>query len=77
MSIRGEIHRSAVRCENAALSCLNLRQLLSLGKRVSSAGAREMIVRGGKDAVRASEGYIPQKHSCKDSSALGNGVERR
>ena len=34
-------------------------------------------VGGGKDAVRAVSGYIPQKLSCTDSRARGIGVARK
>ena len=36
-----------------------------------------MIVGGGKDAVRAESGYIPQKLCWTLSSARGIGVARR
>ena len=58
------VHLSAARCANALLNWLNLRQLLSFGKSVSSAGLRVMIVAGGNDAVLAFKGYIPQKVCC-------------
>jgi hypothetical protein len=68
--------RSAVLCANARLSCANRLQLLSFGKRTSSAGVRVIIVGGGKDAVRAVKGYMPQKTCWTDSRARGMGVAR-
>ena len=59
------------------LNLANLLQLLPFGKRVSSAGALVMIVGGGKEAVLAVNGYMPQNVCWTDSKALGIGVARR
>lgn len=48
-----------------------------MGNKVSSAGVRVITVGGGKEAVRAVRGYIPQKVCCIDSKARGMGVARR
>lgn len=36
-----------------------------------------MMVGGGKEAVRAEDGYMPTKLCCTESSARGMGVARR
>ena len=56
----GDIHRSAVLCPKALLSWLNRRQLAAFGKRVSSWYVLVRIVGGGKVAVLAESGYMPQ-----------------
>ena len=71
------LHRSAVRWANALVSWLNLRQLFTFGKSVSSAGALVMMVGGGKEAVLAEGGYIPTKLCWTDSRARDMGVARR
>ncbi len=70
-------HRWAVRCAKALESCANRLQLESFGKRVSSAGARVIIVTGGNGLALVFEGYMPQKACWRDSKALGIGVARR
>src|SRR5256885_2240330 len=69
--------RSAALSAKARLSCAKRRQLLSFGKRTSSAGVRVMMVGGGKEAVRAVRGYMPQKTCWTDSRARGIGVARK
>jgi hypothetical protein len=48
-----------------------------LGKSVSSAGVRSIIVGGGNGEDLAEAGYMPANTCCIDSSARGIGVARR
>lgn len=71
------IHLSAARCANSLANCLKRRQFPSFGNRFSSAGVLATITGGGKLAVRALGGYMPQNTCWRDSRARGIGVVRR
>lgn len=71
------LHLSAARWAKSLASCLKRWQPPSFGNRVSSAADLTIIDGIAKSAVRALDGYSPQKTLCKDSKARGTGVERR